>query len=62
MLTLIKLWRESAARRERGERKCPSFTERKGWAPRMGRLGLNGNEGLGHHGERSWKLWQRFVC
>ena len=25
------------------------------------RLRLNGNEGLGHHGERSWKLWQQLV-
>ena len=27
----------------------------------MGRLRLNGNEALGHHGAMSWELWQR-VC
>lgn len=57
MLIFIKFWRELVVRRERGERKCLSFIERKGWVFRMGRLGLNGNEGFGYYGERSWKFW-----
>lgn len=38
------------------EKKQPGFPRGESGGQGTGRLRGNGNEGLGHHGERSWKL------
>lgn len=62
MLALIKLWRGSAPGKGREREETGKLRIKEGVGTQAGEAGINGNERLGHHGERSRELWQQFVC